>query len=106
MGQLRKIARELSKRARNGDRGAAQELLRHSIDLGHRRLALHRFFLATAMGVEPPPEHLRYCAELLGSIPEDAVRDICAAFKSGEFPDSLDNARYFNIQLMKEISLR
>ncbi|GAW36529.1 hypothetical protein RA2_03600 [Roseovarius sp. A-2] len=76
MGQLRKIARELSKRARNGDRGAAQELLRHSIDLGHRRLALHRFFLATAMGVEPPPEHLRYCAELLGSIPEDAVRDI------------------------------
>ena len=24
-------------------------MLRHSIDLGHRRLALHRFFLATAM---------------------------------------------------------
>jgi hypothetical protein len=76
MGQLRKIARELSKRARNGDKRAAQELLRHSVDLGHRRLALHRFFLAKAIGVEPPPEHLRYCAELLGSIPEDAVRDI------------------------------
>lgn len=76
MGQLRRFARELSQRARKGDRMAAQELLRHSVDLGHRRLALHRFFLAKAMGAEPAPEHLRYCAELLSDIPEGEVRDI------------------------------
>jgi nucleoside-diphosphate-sugar epimerase len=37
---------------------------------------------------------------------EDAIRDLCKAFKAGKLPDSLDHSRYFNIKRMKEISLQ
>lgn len=36
---------------------------------------------------------------------EDAVRDLCRAFKSGKLPNSLEDSRYFNIKRMKEIKL-
>ena len=34
---------------------------------------------------------------------EDAVRDLCRAFKEGRLPRSLDDDRYFNIQRMKAV---
>jgi nucleoside-diphosphate-sugar epimerase len=44
-------------------------------------------------------------AEELGFRPrhtiEDAVRDICAWYRAGRFPDSLTDPRYFNVKLLK-----
>lgn len=34
---------------------------------------------------------------------EDAVRDLCRAFKAGLLPNSLDDQRYFNVRTMKSI---
>ena len=34
---------------------------------------------------------------------EDAVRDLCQAFKQGQVPDSLSDERYFNVRTMKSI---
>jgi nucleoside-diphosphate-sugar epimerase len=34
---------------------------------------------------------------------EDAVRDLCGAFKEGKLPDSLEDDRYFNVRRMKAI---
>jgi nucleoside-diphosphate-sugar epimerase len=34
---------------------------------------------------------------------EDAVRDLCAAFRAGKLPNSLDSARYFNVRTMKQL---
>jgi nucleoside-diphosphate-sugar epimerase len=36
---------------------------------------------------------------------EDAVRDICRAFRDGLLPDSLDDDRYFNVRTIKALSL-
>jgi nucleoside-diphosphate-sugar epimerase len=36
---------------------------------------------------------------------EDAVRDLCRAFKEGKFADSMQNSRYFNIKRMQEVQL-
>ncbi|WYK05986.1 hypothetical protein DWF04_019880 [Cereibacter sphaeroides f. sp. denitrificans] len=79
MGQLRKKAQQLSRQARNGDRAAAQELLRHSVETGHGKLALHRFFLASAMGAEVRGDLARYCADLMTRIPSETVRKIAQA---------------------------
>ncbi|MEK7233786.1 MAG: SDR family oxidoreductase [Elusimicrobiota bacterium] len=32
---------------------------------------------------------------------EDAIRDLCLAFKAGKLPDSLTDPRYFNVKVMK-----
>jgi nucleoside-diphosphate-sugar epimerase len=32
---------------------------------------------------------------------EDAVRDLCRAFKEGRLPDSLTDERYFNVKVLK-----
>lgn len=76
MGQLRKNAQHLSQRVRGGDAAAAAQLLSHSIELGHSRLALHRLFLAHAMGARIEAQQIRYCAALLRSIPKDAAEEI------------------------------
>jgi nucleoside-diphosphate-sugar epimerase len=34
---------------------------------------------------------------------EDAVRDLCAAFKAGKLPRSLDDTFYFNVRRLKEV---
>lgn len=34
---------------------------------------------------------------------EDAVRDLCRAFKAGKLPDSLEDDRYFNVRRMKAV---
>ncbi len=36
---------------------------------------------------------------------EDAVADLCRAFRAGRFPNSLEDRRYFNVALMKERAL-
>jgi len=44
---------------------------------------------------------------VLGFMPkravEDAVRDLCRAFRDGKLPDSLQDERYFNVRTMKSI---
>ena len=37
---------------------------------------------------------------------EDAVRDLCNAFRAGKLPDSFDNDRYFNVRTMKSIGAK
>jgi nucleoside-diphosphate-sugar epimerase len=37
---------------------------------------------------------------------EDAVRDLCKAFKSGKLPDSFDKNHYFNVRTMKAIGAK
>jgi nucleoside-diphosphate-sugar epimerase len=32
---------------------------------------------------------------------EDAVRDLCRAFKEGELPNSMTDERYFNVKMLK-----
>jgi len=34
---------------------------------------------------------------------EDAVRDLCRAFKDGKLPNSLQDDRYFNVRRMKAV---
>jgi len=34
---------------------------------------------------------------------EDAIRDLCVAFKSGKLPNSLDDTAYFNVRRLKEL---
>jgi nucleoside-diphosphate-sugar epimerase len=34
---------------------------------------------------------------------EDAIRDLCVAFKSGKLPNSLDDTSYFNVRRLKEL---
>jgi nucleoside-diphosphate-sugar epimerase len=36
----------------------------------------------------------------------DAVKDLCEAFKSGKLPDSMNDAKYFNVQKMKELGVK
>ena len=35
---------------------------------------------------------------------EDAVRDLCRAFKEGRLPNSLEDDRYFNVRRMKVLA--
>lgn len=37
---------------------------------------------------------------------EDAVRDLCAAFKTGKLPDSMNDTFYFNVRRLKEINAK
>src|SRR3989338_9045048 len=37
---------------------------------------------------------------------ERAVQDLCAAFKAGKIPDSLENKRYFNVKTMQGLNLK
>ena len=51
----------------------------------------------------------RKIAETLGWAPkrsiEDAVRDLCRAFRQGKLPNSLDDDRYFNVRTVQKINL-
>ncbi len=52
----------------------------------------------------------RKIAEKLGYIPkrtvQDAVRDLCRAFKAGKLPDSMTDERYFNVKYLKRDALQ
>ena len=71
MGQLRKKAKALSVRIREGDSDAASELLKHSVSLGHGKLALRRYFLARAMGAVIAEDAKRYCDSLSVGLPNE-----------------------------------
>src|SRR5262249_21152623 len=51
----------------------------------------------------------RKIAERLGFLPrraaEDAVRDLCRAFKAGKIPRSMEDDRYFNVRSVKKKGL-
>ena len=52
----------------------------------------------------------RKIAEKLGYRPsrtiEDAIRDLCSAFKAGKFDNSLANDDYINVKVVKKLGLR
>lgn len=52
----------------------------------------------------------RKIAEKLGWTPkrsiEDAVRDLCRAFRAGKLPDSFDDERYYNVRTVKAKALK
>ena len=52
----------------------------------------------------------RKIAEKLGFRPqhtiEDAIRDLCCAFKAGKFDNSLTNEDYVNVKVVKKLGLR
>ncbi len=52
----------------------------------------------------------RKIAEKIGWKPkrtiEDAVRDLCKAFKEGKFPDSMTNDNYVNVRAVKSLNLQ
>jgi nucleoside-diphosphate-sugar epimerase len=37
---------------------------------------------------------------------EDAVRDLCKAFREGKLPNSFDDNKYFNVRTMKAIGAK
>ena len=37
---------------------------------------------------------------------EDAVEDLCNAFKNGELPNSFENDYYFNVKQLKKINAK
>ena len=51
----------------------------------------------------------RKIAEQLGWRPkrsiEDAVRDLCHAFRAGKLPNSFDDPRYYNVKTVKSLAL-
>lgn len=52
----------------------------------------------------------RKIAEQLGYVPkrtiEDAIRDLCRAFRDGKLPNSLTDERYVNVKTVKRATLR
>ncbi|MDJ0838698.1 MAG: SDR family oxidoreductase [Acidobacteriota bacterium] len=68
------------------------------------------------IGIEPTDDIRSYhinsdkVKQVLGFTPtlsvEDAVRDLCKAFREGLLPDSFDDDRYFNVRTMKKIGAR
>ncbi|MEW5984308.1 MAG: SDR family oxidoreductase [Acidobacteriota bacterium] len=68
--------------------------------------------IETTPSDDPRSYHVssRKIAEKLGWMPkrtiEDAVRDLCRAFRDGKLPNSLADDRYFNVRTVKRINLR
>jgi len=46
--------------------------------MGHRNLAVRRFFLALAMGARDVEDEARYCAEIISVLPDETVRKMIA----------------------------
>ena len=68
--------------------------------------------IETTPSDDPRSYHVssRKIAEVLGWRPkrsiEDAVRDLCAAFRAGALPNSMTDERYFNVRTVKSMALR
>ncbi|NMG44119.1 hypothetical protein GPA22_10295 [Aromatoleum toluvorans] len=54
-------------------KAAAVALLRHSLDLGHRRLSLKRLETAISCGVAPDDEDLHRCADLVLKVSDPGI---------------------------------
>lgn len=67
--------------------------------------------IETTPSDDPRSYHVssRKIAERLGWTPkrsiEDAVRDLCRAFRQGRLPNSFDDDRYFNVRTVKRVQL-
>jgi nucleoside-diphosphate-sugar epimerase len=67
--------------------------------------------IETTPSDDPRSYHVssRKIADKLGWTPrrsiEDAVRDLCRAFRQGMLPDSLTDERYFNVRTVKKVAL-
>jgi nucleoside-diphosphate-sugar epimerase len=67
--------------------------------------------IETTSSDDPRSYHVtsRKIKEKLGWAPtrtvEDAVRDLCRAFKAGKLPDSLTDEKYFNVKALKQAVL-
>ena len=63
--------------------------------------------IATEPSDDPRSYHINSdkVRRVLGFAPEigveDAVRDLCVAFRAGLLPNSMDDDRYFNVRRMK-----
>jgi nucleoside-diphosphate-sugar epimerase len=68
--------------------------------------------ITTTPSDDPRSYHVssKKIAEKLGWAPkrsiEDAVRDLCRAFRDGLLPNSLDDERYFNVRTVKSLALQ
>jgi nucleoside-diphosphate-sugar epimerase len=68
--------------------------------------------IETTPSNDPRSYHVssRKIAEKLGWTPkrsiEDAVRDLCRAFRDGKLPNSFDDQRYYNVKTVKAKALR
>jgi len=67
--------------------------------------------IETTPSNDPRSYHVssRKIAERLGWRPkrsiEDAVRDLCRAFRAGKLPDPFEDGRYYNVKTVKELQL-
>lgn len=55
-------------------RQSALLLLRRSVDMGHRRLALIRLLEAVRLQATVPPEHWAHCRTVVASVPDPELR--------------------------------
>ncbi|ODV09040.1 MAG: hypothetical protein ABT20_11555 [Rubrivivax sp. SCN 70-15] len=55
-------------------RESALLLLRRSVDMGHRRLALIRLLEAIRLQAEVPPEHWAHCRAVIGRVTDPELR--------------------------------
>jgi nucleoside-diphosphate-sugar epimerase len=68
--------------------------------------------IVTTPSDDPRSYHVssRKIADKLGWAPkrsiEDAVRDLCRAFRNGLLPNSFDDDRYFNVRTVKKLALK
>ena len=67
--------------------------------------------IVTTPSDDPRSYHVssRKIAQQLGWRPkrsiEDAVRDLCHAFRDGRLPNSFDDDRYYNVRMIKKLQL-
>ena len=82
-----------------------------------QRLMRDDFAVSTQPSSQPPSNDLRSyhvssrkIAEKIGYVPkrtiEDAVRDLCRAFKAGKLPNSFDDEQYFNVKTVRSAGLK
>ncbi len=62
-------------------RESALLLLRRSVDMGHRRLALIRLFEALQLQAAVPPEHWAHCRTVVAHVPD---RELQASYFEAE----------------------
>jgi|JRYF01.1.fsa_nt_gb hypothetical protein len=67
-------------------RESALLLLRRSVDMGHRRLALIRLLEAVRVQAPVPPEHWAHCRAIAAGVPDPELR---AAYLAAEHRASL-----------------
>ena len=67
------------------DRNAALQLLARSIAFGHAGLAVVRLSIAVRVGAQVPPEHWRYCREVVTRTGDAALETLLesALFSAG-----------------------